>query len=145
MSQALATDVLRHVRPGPGPLVYFAHSMLDYKSPAARRGLAVIQAARPGARVLDPSTMGPAWNRWTRALNSAEAVYTLVIGVVDEVIALERDGHVGRGVFCELQEAARRGIPRHVVRGGLVVPVAGVRVANHDDWRYLYGRVELAA
>src|SRR5262245_48928399 len=89
-----ADRVLQHLPAGDGRIVYFAHSMRDYDTAHAAEARAVILAARPGCRLLDPSTFGDTWMRLVEELgrgctDSHRPVYELVVGLVDEVIALE--------------------------------------------------------
>lgn len=135
--------VLRLAPAGGGRLVYFAHSKRDYHSARAARAFEVVRAARPGGRVLNPSGFIELWPVLVAALGSQEAVYRLVVELCTEVFALEHEGHIGRGVFAELVEAERLGLPRWVVRDEKVFPVAGVTTVDTTDYKVRYGRVML--
>lgn len=125
-------------------IVYFAHSRLAYGTKAALDARKVIETARPGCRLLDASRFDrptPIWERLVQLVGSYDTVTRLVVSCVDEVIALEHDNHVGRGVYSELAEAALYNKPCSVVRGGAILPVARLEFVDVNDWRRRYGRV----
>ncbi len=124
------------------PLVYFAHSKLDYGSPSAIAAHVAIAAARPGAAVLDPSRIDDrVFGKLVALLGSIDRLYAFTVALAAEVIALEHEGHIGRGVYRELEEAAHLGKPRHVLRAGVLVPVVDVEIVNPADLRVRFGRV----
>lgn len=124
------------------PLVYFAHSKLDYGSPRAIGALIAIATARPGAAVLDPSRIDDrVFGKLVALLGSIDRLYAFTVALADEVIALEHEGHVGRGVYRELEEAAHLGKPRHVLRDGVLLPVVDLEIIDPADLRVRFGRV----
>ncbi len=127
--------------PGRGPIVYFAHSKLDYNTSKAAKVRSMIRDRRHDARLLDPSRMLETWPDLVARLGGQEQVYELVIGCVSEVVALEHKGFVGRGVFTELELASRRGLPRFVVRSNQLLPVARIELHDPEDFKRAYGRV----
>ncbi len=133
-------QVLLYAR-GFGQVVYFAHSKLDYHTVIAADAKAALRRARPGKRILDPSSFGAVWGDLVERLGSHEAVYQLVISCCTEVAALEHEGVIGRGVYLELVEAERQGRPRFVLRNDVLVPIVGVVVVDSNDFRRRYGRI----
>lgn len=134
-------QVLLLATSGRGPIVYFAHSKLDYETSKAAKVRGLIRNRWPEKRLLDPSRMRETWPDLAERLGGQEPVYQLVISCVQEVVALEHKGHVGRGVFTELDLAARRGLPRFVARAGQLLPVERTEIVDPDDFKRAYGRV----
>lgn len=130
---------------GRGPVVYFAHSKLDYGTPAAKRARALIQRIRPGARILDPSRFGKIWPDLVERLGSHDAVYDLVIDCVSEVFALEHQDFVGRGVFNEVAVALRKARPAYAIREGRAVQITGYVVSDPNDYKRRFGRLLTAS
>lgn len=143
VTRRLEVEVLAHIPRGDGPIIYFAHSMRDYGTAREAEAEALIRQARPGCRLANPKTWGPLWKRLERELD-VESVYVLVLSIVDEVVALEHEGHVGRGVYHELFFAGKRGLPRSVVRGGSLVDVHAINIVDRNDYRVRFGRVVTA-
>lgn len=140
-TQISHAQVLMLATPGRGRIVYFAHSKLDYCTSRAAKVRSLVREHRPDARLLDPSRFGQTWNDLAERFGSQDAVYQFVVGCADEVVALEHEGFVGRGVFTELEIANQRGLPRFVVRGGKLVPVDSIELFNQNDFKRCYGRV----
>jgi len=130
--------------------IYFAHSKLDYRSAQATAARSLIVRLRPNAIVVDPSAVETTFTAeldaryvagatTTRAAH--DAIYRARIAAVDEVIVLERENHIGRGVYREVHFALKRGLPCWVVRDGDLLPVTSVKLVDGDDWTYYFGRV----
>ena len=59
----------------------------------------------------------------------------------DVVVVREFRGCVAKGMFTEIREALKRGIPVKVMRGGDYGDVVNVMVNNRNNWKTYYGRV----
>lgn len=143
----------RLVLPAEHRVVYFAHSMLDYGSERAAAARDLIRANWKGFRLLDPEKMD--WGKEARRLGSFETVYDYVINAATEVVVLERDGHVGKGVYSEVRRALALVKPTWALRkkvSGSPVEVRFYRARVHrvdlvdeSDWKLRYGRLLVAS
>jgi hypothetical protein len=120
-------------------IIYFAHSMRDYGTRAAREAKAEIQRLRPDATISDPEEMD--WNGMMKRLGSHDAVYRKVVQEADEVVVLEHMQHVGKGAYTEITMAIQLGKPCYALRRGALVPIVGARTVDPNDWKIFYGRV----
>lgn len=128
--------------------IYFAHSMRDYGKPAAIEARVTIQkfidlSKTKPHEILDPEQMNFQDIVWKQG--SYDAAYRWVVEQADIVIALEHQGHVGRGVFTELSLALELKKPTFVVRSGNLVKVASVTPTGINDWKVRYGTVQVAS
>ena len=63
------------------------------------------------------------------------------IDEVEVVVASEVEGHVGRGVFAEVEHGIRCNKQVFVLRGKNLFEVAIAKTVDEDDWRLHYGKL----
>ena len=73
-------------------------------------------------------------------------IYLDEVARSDMVICSEYQHHIGKGVYVEIRQALRLEIPVFCIKrrwwGGLkLVPVTGIEVFEHWDWKVNYGTI----
>jgi len=112
------------------PTAYFAHSMRDYGSKVEAEVRAELEKR---FKVLCPHR--------DLAYGGNMTGYFRMIRWCDLTIVLEHKDHVGRGVFEEVRAAFESKKRVLVWRAGKLRPVVGVDVADRNDWKVKYGRL----
>lgn len=111
-------------------IAYFAHSKRSYGSESEHKARAFLESRY---RVFCPH----------RDLGETGSIehYLRVVTWCDLVIALEHEGHIGRGVASEVDKALSLRKEVLVLRGRTLIPVIGIRVVDKDDWAVCYAKV----
>jgi len=116
---------------------YYAHSKLIY---GTRREISERAFISRRYQVLCP-------NRDIGERGSMEP-YLQAVASCQTVIVSEVDGYVGRGVFEEIKHALKIGHPvlalRASARGFTLLSVRSVAVVDSQDWRYRFGKLQVA-
>jgi len=76
--------------------------------------------------------------RWRGTMDD----YYQAVRESEMVICSEYQGHIGRGVYTEIEEAKRNDIPVVVIRQGKFYPVKDIRIEDSSDWGIKYGRID---
>ena len=118
------------------PVIYYAHSMRCYHTPKEAAELEAIRRRFPGATVVNPSTFrydGHGMTMFLRAVDQA-----------DITIFSPYDGHLGRGVYVEINRALQGSKPVYIVDEDGVSPWKGTFRIINQDWTVRYAVPEMA-
>jgi len=111
--------------------VYYAHSKKTYDSAKEKDELAFIKSKYP--KTICPNTdLGE--------LNSMDS-YLKIVAWSDLVIISEYFGHIGKGVYKEINEASKNNIPILILRERLFYKIKGVVVVDKLDAQIKYAKV----
>jgi len=125
----------------PSTKIFFPHSRKDYGSAGAEEALRAIRAAWPGCDIVDPRYIN--WKALAREEGDSSGADEVVVRDCQIVVALEREKHIGRGVYGGLSAALRLGRPAYVYRGGKMLRVKRLITVDPEDWALRFGRVEV--
>lgn len=114
-------------------VVYYAHSKRIYDTPREKGELNMIKAHWNGDQIIDPSK-DLVWE------GDMEPYFNVVRGV-DYLVCSEYKGHVGKGVFDEVNLALANAIPVFVIRNGNLQSVADTIEDDMSDWAVNYGKL----
>lgn len=122
-----------------GRVIYFAHSMQVYGKERTKTVEEDI-ARQTGCKVLNPESLD--WGKLVKDSGSFSNAYRDIVQSCTEVVALEHEGHIGRGVYEELSYAFQLGRRVRVYREGQLVGVKHIHLADTSDWRVRFGSIE---
>ena len=128
--------------------IYFAHSLLDYRTPKTVAAVAAIQAQWPEATVHNPENFEKGFRTLADKYGWPQA-YLLTLrnklGKEGMVVVTEYQGGIGKGCFTEIRHALDTlHVPVKVLRDGQFHDVLDVVVANAENWKVGYGKLVLA-
>ena len=120
------------------PLIYYAHSKLDYNTP---REKAEIKHLSKYFRVFNPNTELGELGAMTPYLHAVWMCHHIVVSPHVEL-------YVGRGVFCEICAALAYGQTVQVLcynKAGEIIPgrFKGLSIHDPKDWKVHYGKLEV--
>ena len=111
-------------------VVYYAHSMLKYNTNVEHIEQDYIVKCFPGIQIINPGVFK----------YSDMSQYLSEVKKCNIVIFTEYKKHVGRGVYEEVQEAKRVGIPTFLLRDGIFYNVM-LEIYNCDEWAVYFAKV----
>lgn len=109
---------------------YFAHSKRDYGTDKERHALAFL---KENHRVFCPHhNLGE---------TGSIAHYLNVVTWCDCMIVMEHKGHIGKGVFQEVNHAISQNKLVWVLRGKSLIPIKCIEIVDETDWCVRYGKI----
>ena len=117
--------------------IYYAHSKKIYGTSQEIEELKFIKEKFPSSIVLCP-------NNTIGELSDFQD-YLHVVDCCNKIIASEVEGHIGKGVFCEIARGFGNSTPVYVLRKQAnkfyLLIVTGIEVINESDWKNQYGKL----
>jgi hypothetical protein len=111
--------------------VYFAHNMVTYNTKQEKE-------AHDFLGTMFRFVLCP--NR-DMDLGDDMRKYCKLVKKCQMVVCIEYKGHIGKGVYTEIDTALTNQIPVLVIRKDRLYHVSGIRVVNEDDWKKKYAKL----
>lgn len=118
--------------------VYYAHSMLKYGTKEEKRELSILR--KHFKKVIDPSQVP-----LPSGYEAMQACFELIESSATALAFSTYRGHIGRGVYQEINLALAWGLPVFEIRRGKIKKFTGeLSVTDPDDWSIRYAKVRAA-
>jgi hypothetical protein len=113
--------------------------MLKYGTKEEKRELSILR--KHFKKVIDPSQLPPQRSGY----EAMQACFELIESSATALAFSTYRGHIGRGVYQEINLALARGLPVFQIRRRKIEKFAGeLSVTDPDDWSIRYARVRAA-
>lgn len=119
--------------------IYYSHSMKIYDTIREEKEVALISGHFPKSTIYNPNN---------KLIQAADLPMTDCLAVISrdattDIVFSVYLGHVGKGVYTEIEEAWIIHKPIYVIQEGKIIPFTNWRIRLIDiDWAVKYGVVE---
>jgi hypothetical protein len=115
--------------------IYYAHSRCIYDTIREMNEYAFLHDYYSPQKVINPAHLN------IKGIKK----FLAIVSQCNTLVASEYEGHIGRGVFCEIARALSEDIKVLVLRRPgkeyTLEPVTGIQVLNQHDWKVKYGKI----